>query len=120
MRRVLDVTKETVAVQCVQIVGQNRFLWPLKDDTAEYELQLILCRHIATSNGCDERLYGASACNCETEHVVVGSKGCRGSCLAACLSFRLHIWFFACLPNYPLTCPTDHRHIHPLAYCGSI
>ena len=23
------------------------------------------------SNGDDERLYGASACNCETEHIVV-------------------------------------------------
>ena len=38
MRRVMDITKETVVVQCVQIVGQNRFRWPLKDDTAVYEL----------------------------------------------------------------------------------
>ena len=58
-------------------MGQNRFRWPLKDDTAVYELQLTLCRPSATSNGCNERLYGDSACNCETEHVVVGSKGCR-------------------------------------------
>ena len=48
------MTKETVAARCMQIVGQNRFLWPLKDDTAEYELQLTRCRHSATSNGCDE------------------------------------------------------------------
>ena len=57
-------------------MGQNRFLWPLKDDTAVYELQVTLCRHSATSNGCDEILYGASACNCKTEHVFVSSKGC--------------------------------------------
>ena len=25
MRRVMDITKETVLVQCMQIVGQNRF-----------------------------------------------------------------------------------------------
>ena len=62
MRRVMDVTKETVAVQCVQIVGQSRFRWPLKDDTAVYELALTLCMHSPTSNGCDEILYCAS-CN---------------------------------------------------------
>ena len=62
MRRVVDVTKETVAVQCVNIVGQNRFRWPLKDDTAVYELQLTLCRRSATSNGCDEILYGSKGC----------------------------------------------------------
>ena len=66
----------------VQIVGQNRLRWPLKDDTVVYELQLTLCRHSATSNGCDERIYGASACNCETKHVVVGFKGCRSFPLA--------------------------------------
>ena len=70
------MTKETVAVQCVQIVGQNGFRWPLKDDTAVYKLQLTICRLSATSNGCDESLYGASACNLETAHVVVSSKGC--------------------------------------------
>ena len=31
MRRVMDITKETVVVQFVQIVGHNRFRWPLKD-----------------------------------------------------------------------------------------
>ena len=76
------MTKETVAVQCVYFVGQNRFRWPLKEDTAVYELQLTLCRPSATSNGCDERLCGVSACSCETEHVVVGSKGCRSFPLA--------------------------------------
>ena len=82
MRRVMEVTKETVAVQCVQIVRQNRFRWPMKDDTAVYELPLTLCRHSATSNGCDERLFSARACSCETEHVVMGSKGCRSFPLA--------------------------------------
>ena len=53
-------------------MGKNRFRWPLKDDTAVYELQLTLCRHIAMSNGCDEILYGASARNCETEHIKHG------------------------------------------------
>ena len=77
------MTKETVAVQCVQIVGQKRFRWPLKDDTPVYELQLTLCKHSSTNNGCDERLCGASACNGETEHVVVCSTGCR-SFLPAC------------------------------------
>ena len=48
----------------------------------EYELQLTLCRHSVTSNGYDERLCCASACNCETEHVVMGSKGCRSFPLA--------------------------------------
>ena len=62
-------------------MGQNRFRWPLKDDTAVYELQLTLYRHSATSNGCDEILYGASAYSCETEHVV-SSKGCRSFPLA--------------------------------------
>ena len=62
-------------------MGQNRFRWPLKDDIAEYELQLTLSRHSASS-GCDERLVGASVCNCETEHVVMGSKGCRSFPLA--------------------------------------
>ena len=42
MRRVMDVTKNTVVVQCMKIVGQNRFRWPLKDDIAEYELQEII------------------------------------------------------------------------------
>ena len=63
-------------------MGQNRFRWSLKDDTVEYELQLTLYRHSATSNGFDERLCGANACNCETEHVVVGSKGSRSFPLA--------------------------------------
>ena len=54
----------------------------LKDDTAVHELQLTLCRHSATSNVCDESFYGDSACNCETEHVVVGFKGCRSFPLA--------------------------------------
>ena len=77
----MDVTKDTVAVQCVSIVGQNRFQWPLKDDTAVYELELTLCRHSAMSNICDGILYCVSACSCETEHVV-GSKGCRSFPLA--------------------------------------
>ena len=51
-----------VRVNC----GTEQVRWPLKDDTAVYELQLTLCRHSATSNGCDERFYGTSACNCET------------------------------------------------------
>ena len=42
MRRVMDVTKNTVVVRCMKIVGQNRFRWPLKDDIAEYELQEII------------------------------------------------------------------------------
>ena len=74
MLRVMDVTKE--------IVGQNRFQWPLTDDIAVSELQLTLCRHSAKSNGYDEKIYGASACNCETDHFVVGSKGCRSFPLA--------------------------------------
>ena len=45
-------------------MGQNRFRWPLK------------------GSGCDKRLVGASVCNCETEHVVMGSKGCRSFPLA--------------------------------------
>ena len=61
-------------------MGQKRFRWPLKDDTVVYELQLTLYRRSATSNGCDEILYCgcdeilycASACSCETKHVVVG------------------------------------------------
>ena len=53
-------------------MGQNRFRWPLKDDTAVYELQLTLYRHSATSNGCDEI----------PEHVVMSSKGCRSFPLA--------------------------------------
>ena len=58
-------------------MGQNTFRLPLKDDTVVYEMQLTLYRHSATGNGCDEILYCASACSCETEHVVVGCKGCR-------------------------------------------
>ena len=76
MRRVMGVTKDTVVVQCVSIVGQNRFRWPLKDDTAVYELELTLCKHSAMSDRCDGILCCASVCSCETEHVV-GSKGCR-------------------------------------------
>ena len=42
MQRVMDVTKKTVAVKCMQVVGQNRFRWPLKDNIVEYELQEII------------------------------------------------------------------------------
>ena len=68
-------------------------LLKMKDETAVYELKLTLCRHSATINGCDERIYGASACNCETEHVVVGSKGCRLFPLAysGAIDIRLNI-----------------------------
>ena len=57
--------------------GTEHFPMASEGDTAVYEL------HSATSNGCDERICGASACNYETEHVVVGSKGCRSFPLVA-------------------------------------